>query len=765
MADKPGHRFEREVAELFKKLGWEIRLTPSTGDLGADVVAHCLDEITVVQCKDWTANVGYDAVKEVVAARVRYKAKFAVVVSNAGYTKQARDNAPEMDVLLYRTTDLSIGSFLDRTEQGKKHRALKAFEKEEDEREVAHKRLVAEYVRYENAITANLAYEKTKAQRGLKILGALSAGVSVSMFANNLIPVFMSSLYILAVWIGGDGPVSVPDKPKQPKPIGSFQRRAPPTGLMKPLPLAPTITTPGLDSPPMNGLGKRLLQNGARYEGNFKNGKLDGYGQIFWADGSKYVGEFKDDQRTGTGELTWPNGSKYTGLFLDSKIHGYGTFIYVSGSKYEGNFVAGLCDGLGILYDSSGEPKFEGVWKQGVFLKKQLIKIEDSKLNLFLNNIKQGSSTLVQSRSLADFYDGLDKEILDYIFVNREKVLTSETAYSLSKIYFAKFCDRSSFFLKDYFKNIDEFGIRTTYEDDLSEEDALYESFWKEMEYLSEYLFLSTPFGASFTICALLTLNLFRFNMRPDFDQLFQAIESPVYLGNPLISKIKHRLILLKSAYEQADIGHLSESHLYLDSLIRVCDPSYSSLSKLPGDYERCTDPMIAAGFLVYFSNKEEVSLSGFGDSFRGYALGYNAYCNFIQYLFKESFSLEEDVISLFSIGLSWMIVIDHWPKLEFLDPELLKMSVDEACVSEDKYVRYFCAFKFLYGIGVDVDYDKARSGFEYICRDNSGRMKFGSETLLLRGACYHLSYIYKNGLGVPVDIEIARRIFSPAGG
>ena len=106
VADRPGHRFEREVAGLFQNLGWEIQLTPVTGDLGADVVAKCLDELVVVQCKDWNANVGYDAVKEVVAARIRYKAKFAVVVSNAGYTKQARDNAPEMDVLLYRTRDL-----------------------------------------------------------------------------------------------------------------------------------------------------------------------------------------------------------------------------------------------------------------------------------------------------------------------------------------------------------------------------------------------------------------------------------------------------------------------------------------------------------------------------------------------------------------------------------------------------------------------------------------------------------------------------------
>jgi len=38
VADRPGHRFEREVAGLFQRLGWEIRLTPVTGVLGADVV-------------------------------------------------------------------------------------------------------------------------------------------------------------------------------------------------------------------------------------------------------------------------------------------------------------------------------------------------------------------------------------------------------------------------------------------------------------------------------------------------------------------------------------------------------------------------------------------------------------------------------------------------------------------------------------------------------------------------------------------------------
>ena len=43
-----------------------------------------------------------------------------------------------------------------------------------------------------------------------------------------------------------------------------------------------------------NGYGVWVYSDGARYEGNFKNGKKNGQGTYTFADGTKYVGEWKD---------------------------------------------------------------------------------------------------------------------------------------------------------------------------------------------------------------------------------------------------------------------------------------------------------------------------------------------------------------------------------------------------------------------------------------------------------------------------------------
>ncbi len=795
MADRPGQRFEREVGELLQKLGWEIRLTPVTGDLGADVVAYCLDEIVVIQCKDWAGNAGYDAIKEVVAARVRYKAKFAVVVCNAGYTKQARDNAPEMDVLLYRTTDLSVGSFLDRSEQGKQHRALRAFQKQEEEREHAYNRLVADYMRYENAIAQNLACKKSKRERIWESLAALSIGTGGSILFDNLYAISFAGIYVVSKWIGADGPVTIPEKPNQQKPLGPFQRQSIPSfgavlrppnvqSSVKPLPISSIIASSEPTSPPMNGFGTLLFADGSkyvgdfkdgqrtgsgeyswsdggRYVGDFKDGKAHGYGTYLFADGSKYVGDFKDNQRTGSGEYSWSDGRKYTGQFLNGKMHGYGVLLGVD-VRYEGEFVDDKYQGLGILYDSDGRSKYEGIFFEGEFIKKQIIKMDEIVLKEFFKTIEQDSFEMSSFNDLCNFYNFQDKDVLDYVFANRKRLLSPEYAYYLSRIYFAKIFNNEPFWLRDYL-DINNWGHRIEYEDAPTEEDALYEIFWKEREYLKEYLFLSTSWGGHFNICALLILNLFRFDpIGPNFNKLFEAMDSPIYSNDPFISNIKNKLIILKSVYELGDAGRFSECHIYLDALIKVCDPDHPSFFKLSGDYERCTDPIIAACFLGFISFKD-YSLADLGCNFRYFALGYNAYCNFIEYIFSASFFYtEKSVVSLFSEGVPLMITHDDQPMLVALDPDLLAIAVDEANPSEDNYVQYFRAFNFLYGVTADVDYQKARIGFLLIHKSSHERGTFWSESLILTGARYHLSHIYLNGLGVPVNIEHAHRFFFP---
>ena len=51
------------------------------------------------------------------------------------------------------------------------------------------------------------------------------------------------------------------------------------------------------------GKGVETWPDGARYEGNYLEGKKHGKGQFKWADGSTYFGDFQDNNIHGFGKL------------------------------------------------------------------------------------------------------------------------------------------------------------------------------------------------------------------------------------------------------------------------------------------------------------------------------------------------------------------------------------------------------------------------------------------------------------------------------
>jgi hypothetical protein len=59
--------------------------------------------------------------------------------------------------------------------------------------------------------------------------------------------------------------------------------------------------------------------NGARYEGEFKDGKPNGQGVKTWSDGARYEGEHKDGEPNGQGVKTWSDGVRYEGEWKDGK--------------------------------------------------------------------------------------------------------------------------------------------------------------------------------------------------------------------------------------------------------------------------------------------------------------------------------------------------------------------------------------------------------------------------------------------------------------
>ncbi|CAF4445802.1 unnamed protein product, partial [Didymodactylos carnosus] len=105
----------------------------------------------------------------------------------------------------------------------------------------------------------------------------------------------------------------------------------------------------------LNGRGVWTLPNGERYEGEFKDDKRHGRGVYTWPSGRRYEGEFKDDKRHGRGVYTWPSGRRYEGEFKDDKRHGRGVYTWPSGRRYEGEFKDGMLNGRGVETLPNGE--------------------------------------------------------------------------------------------------------------------------------------------------------------------------------------------------------------------------------------------------------------------------------------------------------------------------------------------------------------------------------------------------------------------------
>jgi restriction system protein len=96
-----GQTFERYLATLFQRLGYEVERTGRRGDYGADLVVWRDGVKIAVQAKRWTKNIGVRAIQEAVASKGYYKADRSMVVANRPFTQQARVLARANEVELW----------------------------------------------------------------------------------------------------------------------------------------------------------------------------------------------------------------------------------------------------------------------------------------------------------------------------------------------------------------------------------------------------------------------------------------------------------------------------------------------------------------------------------------------------------------------------------------------------------------------------------------------------------------------------------------
>ena len=95
-----GQRYEALCADLLGRHGWAVSTTPATGDQGADLIGAIDGTKVVFQCKFRARPVGNKAVQEAFAAVPFHGADYAAVISNAPYTRSARQLARANGVVL-----------------------------------------------------------------------------------------------------------------------------------------------------------------------------------------------------------------------------------------------------------------------------------------------------------------------------------------------------------------------------------------------------------------------------------------------------------------------------------------------------------------------------------------------------------------------------------------------------------------------------------------------------------------------------------------
>lgn len=104
-----GRDFEIFSEELLKANGFEkIKVTQSSSDYGADVVAYKDDVKYAIQCKKYSSPVGISAIQEVLGSKSMYDCHVAVVMTNNTFTSAAIELAQKNNVLLWDREKMKI---------------------------------------------------------------------------------------------------------------------------------------------------------------------------------------------------------------------------------------------------------------------------------------------------------------------------------------------------------------------------------------------------------------------------------------------------------------------------------------------------------------------------------------------------------------------------------------------------------------------------------------------------------------------------------
>lgn len=106
LAKLTGIQFENFLESLFREHGYDVQITSTTGDYGADLLLSKNGIRIAVQAKRYVGSVGVQAVQEALSGMAYYKCNAAWVITTGTYTKNAILLAKQSDVKLLKSIDI-----------------------------------------------------------------------------------------------------------------------------------------------------------------------------------------------------------------------------------------------------------------------------------------------------------------------------------------------------------------------------------------------------------------------------------------------------------------------------------------------------------------------------------------------------------------------------------------------------------------------------------------------------------------------------------
>ena len=102
-----GEEFERQLATLFRTMGYQVRLTPTSGDQGVDLILWKDGKTTVVQCKGQKSPVGPAVVRELFGSMHAFRADRAILACTGGFTRGVKEFARSKPIDLIAANELA----------------------------------------------------------------------------------------------------------------------------------------------------------------------------------------------------------------------------------------------------------------------------------------------------------------------------------------------------------------------------------------------------------------------------------------------------------------------------------------------------------------------------------------------------------------------------------------------------------------------------------------------------------------------------------